>query len=77
MIRQQVKAVIKGPKHFRNEAFPVVQEFFQRKALAKIGFHGGSLSDVSFEKAERLLEVHNEVERLRSEEMKPRKGKRG
>ncbi len=77
MIRQQVKAVIKGPKHFRNEAFGIVNEYFQRKALAKLGFHGGSTGELPWTKAQRLMEVGNEVERCRAEEMKARSRKRG
>jgi hypothetical protein len=68
---------MKGPKHFRNEAFGLVNEFFQRKALAKLGFHGGSTGEVSWLKAQRLMEVGNEVEKCRSEDLKARSRKRG
>lgn len=67
---------MKGPKNYRNEAFPLVNEFFQRKALAKLGFHGGSTADLAWERAQRLMEVGNEIERCRAEEMK-RNRKRG
>jgi hypothetical protein len=54
-----------------------VQEFFQRKALAKLGIHGGSTSEISWEKAERLLEVHNEIEKIKAEDHKKATRKRG
>ena len=66
---------MKGPKHFRNEAFPVVQEFYQRKILTELGYSSGLTSDLAYDKADRFLEVHNEIEKIRAEDSK-RRGKK-
>ena len=52
-----------------NEAAAIVSEFINRKRLAKLGIVS-NCKDISFLKAECLIHVSSEFDRLENEEMK-------
>lgn len=62
---------------YRNEASPIVDEYFRRKTLADLGYTSGPTSELSSAKADCFISIASEISRQQDEAMKRRSGKKG
>lgn len=74
MIRQKIRLVDKGIP-FQSEVDCLILEYFHRIRLSKMGYHS-NFENLSVWKADAFLTISEELDKIRSEEMKAAKAKR-
>lgn len=64
-----MKALVKGPKHYRNDTFPLVHEYFARRMLTELGISGGETTGtLPYRKYEAFQVIHDQLKELEAEQ---------